>query len=851
MKLRSHLVILVAASLVPVIALAVVLILRAHQSNRAAVERGMRETVRAMAFAVDREIGIAVGRLDLLARSRNIDAQDWRRFREEAVAARLGAGSWITLADLERRQLVSTGLPPEVVPPRRRETESYQRTIATRKPTVSNLVVAQINDRHIVILNIPVERDGVLRYVLSMTVPPATVTGVLKAQRFPPEWFGVVYDDNRLIIARTRGEERAVGQRAAGDPANELAAEGFFKTVSREGDGVYFAYARVPSTPWRVGLGAPLDVIDASLRRSLALTFAGLVGAALVAGVVATVLARRVAASIESERAARAKAEAASGAKDELLAVRERSETSARRLAAIVESSDDAIIGKTLEGIITSWNPGASRIFGYPEAEAVGRSVLLIVPPDRRQEEDEVLDRLERGEVIDHFETVRVTKDGRRIDVSLTVSPIRDASGRIVGASKIARDITERKRVEAERAALLAREQAARAEADTANRAKDEFLAVLSHELRTPLNAVYGWARMLRDGQIADNESARALDAIVRNADAQVQLIDDLLDVSRIVTGKMRLAVRPVDLRAVVEGALDTVRPAAEAKAIRLQSVLDPRAAPITGDPDRLQQVVWNLLMNAVKFTPKGGRIQVHLQRVNSHVEIVVSDTGQGIAPEILPSVFDRFRQADSSSTRVHAGLGLGLALVKHLVELHGGTVVAQSAGEGQGATFIVKLPLTIAEIPAGPIPRFHPTAASTEFAPTGVRLDGLRVLVVDDDPDALELASAILGRAGASVRICVSAPDALDMLQQWRPDVLVSDIEMPGEDGYSLIRKVRALDARQGGRTPAIALTAYGRTEDRMRTLSAGYNMHVPKPVDPGELATIIASLAGRPAGP
>jgi PAS domain S-box-containing protein len=658
-----------------------------------------------MAFAVDREIGIAVGRLDLLARSRNIDAQDWRRFREEAVAAQLGAGSWITLADLERRQLVNTGLPPEVVPPRRRETESYQRTIATRKPTVSNLVVAQINDRHIVILNIPVERDGVLRYVLSMTVPPATVTGVLKAQRFPPEWFGVVYDDNRLIIARTRGEERAVGQRAAGDPANELAAEGFFKTVSREGEGVYFAYARVPSTPWRIGLGAPLDVIDASLRRSLALTFAGLVCAALVAGVVATMLARRVATSIESERAARAKAEAASGAKDELLAARERSETSARRLAAIVESSDDAIIGKTLEGIITSWNPGASRIFRYPEAEAAGQSILLIVPPDRREEEEQVLGRLKRGEVIHHFETVRVAKAGRLIDISLTVSPIRDASGRIVGASKIARDITERKRVEADRAALLAREQAARAEADTANRAKDEFLAVLSHELRTPLNAVYGWARMLRDGQVPDSEAARALDAIVRNANAQVQLIDDLLDVSRIVTGKMRLAVRPVDLHAVIQGALDTVRPAADAKAIRLQSVLDPRAAPVTGDPDRLQQVVWNLLMNAVKFTPKGGRISL-------------------------------------------------------------------------------------------------------------------------------------------------SAPDALETLQQWRPDVLVSDIEMPGEDGYSLIRKVRALDPRQGGRTPAVALTAYGRTEDRMRTLSAGYNMHVPKPVDPGELTTIIASVAGRPAG-
>jgi CheY-like chemotaxis protein len=282
-------------------------------------------------------------------------------------------------------------------------------------------------------------------------------------------------------------------------------------------------------------------------------------------------------------------------------------------------------------------------------------------------------------------------------------------------------------------------------------------------------------------------------------------------------------------------------------KAIRIHSVLDPRAAPITGDPDRLQQVVWNLLMNAVKFTPKGGQVQVRLERVDSHVEIVVSDTGQGIAAEMLPFIFERFRQADSSPTRMHTGLGLGLALVKHLVELHGGSVVAQSAGKDRGATFIVKLPLMIAEIPAGPAARVHPTAASIESTAEGPRLDGLRVLVIDDEPDALELASAILSSAGAAVRISLSVPDALVVLPQWRPDVLVSDIEMPEEDGYSLIRKVRALPAQQGGQTPAVALTAYGRMEDRMRTLSAGYNMHVPKPVDPGELRTIVASVASR----
>ena len=428
----------------------------------------------------------------------------------------------------------------------------------------------------------------------------------------------------------------------------------------------------------------------------------------------------------------------------------------------------------------------------------------------------------------------------RALDTS--IQEIRD----VADALAIAAD--ERASGEAQREQLLRREQQARAAAEAANRAKDEFLAVLSHELRTPLNAVYGWARLLQAGQIRDEQAERALDAIVRNANAQVQLIDDLLDVSRVVSGKMRLDVRPVDLRTVIEGALDAVRPAAEAKAIRLQSVLDPRAAPITGDPGRLQQVIWNLLMNAVKFTPKGGRVQVHLQRVNSHVEIIVSDTGPGIAPDVLPFIFDRFRQADSSSTRAHSGLGLGLALVKHLVELHGGSVAARSPGEEKGATFVVRLPLTIAEILAGPRPRLHPTAPTIDALPPGPRLDGLRVLVVDDDPDALNLASAILTDAGAAIRTCLSAPEALAVLQQWRPHVLVSDIEMPGEDGYSLIRKVRALDSEHGGNTPAVALTAYGRTQDRVLSLTAGYSMHVPKPVDPGELTTIIASVAARP---
>jgi signal transduction histidine kinase/DNA-binding response OmpR family regulator len=400
-------------------------------------------------------------------------------------------------------------------------------------------------------------------------------------------------------------------------------------------------------------------------------------------------------------------------------------------------------------------------------------------------------------------------------------------------------------------ARLLEKEQRARAAAEAASRAKDEFLAVLSHELRTPLNAVFGWASMLRSGELRGEAVTRALDVITRNANAQVQLIDDMLDVSRIVTGKMRLDVRPVDLRTVVEAALDAVRPAADAKGLRLQPVLDPRATGITGDPDRLQQVVWNLLINAVKFTPRAGRIQVHLQRVNAHVEIVVSDTGQGIAPDVLPHVFERFHQADSTSTRRHAGLGLGLALVRHLVELHGGTVEASSAGEGQGATFTVRLPVAIARAEEADDPEAErgrvPPTALVPVAARGPSLRGLRVLVVDDDRDGLALVATMLIASGAEVHTCPSAAEGLQAIREWRPDVLISDIEMPGEDGYTFIRRVRALETATTARTPAVALTAYGRIEDRLRSLSAGYSMHVPKPVDPAEITTVVASLAGR----
>jgi PAS domain S-box-containing protein len=421
--------------------------------------------------------------------------------------------------------------------------------------------------------------------------------------------------------------------------------------------------------------------------------------------------------------------------------------------------------------------------------------------------------------------------------------PIKNEAGRVVRVTGVAEDITERKRIEEERAELLGREQAARARAEEASRLKDEFLATVSHELRTPLNAILGWAIMLRGGKLSAAAAERAIETIERNAKSQAQIIEDILDVSRIITGRLRLNVHAVELAPMVEMAIETVRPAAEAKGMQLQSFLDTAVGPISGDPDRLQQIVWNLLSNAVKFTPRGGRVQVRLERINSHVEIIVSDTGQGISREFLPHVFDRFRQADSSSTRAHGGLGLGLAIVRHLVELHGGSVRAESPGEGQGATFIVRLPVALIHQARGPLKSAAKEEPSLKSTPD---LRGLSVLLVDDEVDTRELLTAMLEQYGAEVKSAASAAQALDMLEEWRPSVLVADIGMPDEDGYDFIKKVRA----RGIQIPAIALTAYARSEDRLRALAASYQMHVSKPVEPVELAVVVASLPGRSPG-
>jgi PAS domain S-box-containing protein len=545
-------------------------------------------------------------------------------------------------------------------------------------------------------------------------------------------------------------------------------------------------------------------------------------------------------------------------------------------------------------GNFTSWNIGAERILGYQEAEIIGQPFERIFSPEaiKQGQPQQVLTKA----IIEGFSKENrwhLRKDGTFFWAHCVITPLRDENGNLRGFSKIMQDITERKQVEEEKEQLLLREQAARAvseaaqsAAEAANRSKDEFLAIVSHELRTPMTAIIGWAGMLQTGALDEAKITLALEIIERNANLQMQLIEDLLDISRIVRGELSLSIDLVDLVEVITDAIEVVQSLADAKSIQIETILDTSIEKISGDSDRLQQVVLNLLTNAIKFTPNGGRIKVRLSKevgnrewgigsgeefsqpsIPNYVQIQVSDTGKGISADFLPHVFERFCQADSSHTRSDKGLGLGLAIARHVVELHGGTIQAQSQGIGQGATFTVKLPIleenretalrlrSVAEeqrsrrtgdnnlnfSPQSPVP-------STQY-PIPNPLTNLRVLVVDDEADVRQWITAVLEESGAKVSTFSSTEQALKALEELDPDVLISDIGMPGEDGYALMRKIREIEAERGGRIPAVALTGYARVEDYKEALAAGFQLHVAKPVRAAELIAVVASL-GKMSG-
>ncbi|HTO03301.1 MAG TPA: PAS domain-containing protein, partial [Opitutus sp.] len=517
------------------------------------------------------------------------------------------------------------------------------------------------------------------------------------------------------------------------------------------------------------------------------------------------------------------------------------------RYRLLVESLEDyAVFMQDDDGNVTSWNTGAERLLGYAEQEILGHSARILFTPEdqaRGEFEKEIRGAKSTGRANDDRWHVR--KDGSRFFVTGMMVALYDDQGQRIGLAKIMRDITDRQRAIAERENLLEAERAARAEAERTSRLKDEFLATLSHELRTPLNAILGWTQVLKEGVHDPAELDQALEVIDRNTRLQAQLIEDLLDMSRIVSGKVRLTLRPVDVAEVVASAIESVRTLAETRRIRLESSLPGDGATLTADRHRLQQIVLNLLSNAIKFTPPEGRVAVVVEVTTEDVRILVRDTGVGISRDFLPHVFERFRQADASTTRRHGGLGLGLSIVKQLVELHGGSVQADSAGEGQGATFEISLPHTVDESPRSdaPMQRVDKSKSASR-----IDLRGVRVLVVDDEPDSAGLVKRVLESRHAEVRAAGSMHEALEIFSGFHPHILLSDIGMPHHDGYELIRRVRELP---GGEIPAAALTALARRDDVDRALHAGFQTHVAKPVEPSELVTVTAGLAGiAPAG-
>jgi len=518
-----------------------------------------------------------------------------------------------------------------------------------------------------------------------------------------------------------------------------------------------------------------------------------------------------------------------------LLRTRE-AEAQVRQGAAIWRATFDAITSGVAvldpDSRIRMCNRAMALFLGRPADELTGTDIRGVGSREPAATHARLLDRVRERR---QRQSVEAQLEGLWCEV--TADPILDAHGEFQGAVLIVADITERRRSEAEKGDLLAREQAARAEAEAANRMKDEFLATLSHELRTPLHAILGWSHVLRSSWPDPRTFNRAVETIERNARAQEQLVSDVLDVSRIVVGKLRLDLQPVDMAGIVDAALAAVGPTADAKGVRLEHALDRGIGQVLADRGRLQQIAWNLLSNAIKFTPTGGRVEVHLKRVGDEAALAVQDSGSGIDAELLPHVFERFRQADSSTTRKHGGLGLGLALVRHLVELHGGTVRAESEGAGRGSRFTVCLRLLGADAPV------------TEPAPSEVTrtplLTGLHVVLVEDDADAREGLALILQGRGAKVTAVGSAGDAFAALSQELPDVLVADIAMPDEDGYALIRKVRSLRHEGGRRVPAIAVSGYATPQDRAHALLEGFDMHLAKPLHVPELVVGISNLA------
>jgi PAS domain S-box-containing protein len=896
---RTVLALIVLAVAVPVGLFAAILIDHSWRQQGAVVDRQNVDTARAMLVAVDQEVQktaavlAVVGALDFAAPAATTSPSALARFEQIAPTVLTREAGWraLFLVDASGRLIAATS--DHAILERPAAATLIRDVVSSGRPGYSDLIDDPPLKKYVFLTAVPIVSDGAVQSILVGEISTQTLSDLLRRQHAPPDGVVTLVDRSRRIMARTRAEERYIGEVPSRGFQDALARmnEGAWRGTLLEGVPAYSALSRSSVTGWTVALGLPAAEVDSLMQRSLwmlggagiLMVAIGLIAATLFGNLmiralddcasaaeslandhpvhfrrsrireVARVGANLTAASTllqkrlherETVEVARAdasrKLEVALAAEQLARAASERNEA---RLAVTLRSIGDAVIATDASGGITLMNPVAQALTGWTEAAAHGQPierVFDIINEDTRLPvENPVSKVFGAGGIVglaNH--TVLRTRDGREIPIEDSAAPIHAAgdSG-LIGVVLVFRDCTLQRDQERRRAALLAREQAAREEAEELSRAKDEFLATLSHELRTPLNAILGWAQMLRRGQVDGSARTRALEIIERNARVQAQLVDDLLDMSRVVRGRVHLEMRDVKLAPIVEAVFDSVRPAADAKDITL--TLDNQLQDdVAGDAARLQQVFWNLLTNSTKFTDKGGHIVARLFRDGSEAVVQIADNGRGIGRDLLPHVFERFRQGSTETVDGRGGLGIGLSLVRHLVELHGGTVSAESAGADQGATFTVRLPI------------LGPRAITGVDAPgedAGSRLlDGVRLLVVEDEQDSRDLIGITLTHAGGDPTLCASVDSAIAAMDDGHTfDVVITDVGMPGRNGYELLRHVR--NSPHLMRLPVIALSARARREDQEAALGARFDFYLEKPVEPQALADAVATAIGR----
>jgi PAS domain S-box-containing protein len=898
-RLGTILALLLFVTIVPLGLFSGQLVWQSWQQQQVLVNGQNVERARAISVAVSQEVQSTITALYALAKLGHIDPNDLQPFYVAATEMLTLQEGWqaVRLVEPNSRVVVNTALPygqsSALV------SDDWVRAVReTKRPAVSMLRRDPSTDQFFVSIGVPVMRNGEVQYILGARILAAVFSGVLHRQQAPNEGVIALMDAEQTVMARTRAEALYLGGKPSPDFANAIrtAPEGALRSTLLEGTPSFSAWSRSPDTGWTVGIGLPAAAVDKPILKSLFLLIT--VGVAILGGgllmtfvvrwrivraqVAAVTAARAVARGEptplwnsrvtefhdlaeglrdagailerrlkEKDEAEQARARAAGELESALVrehAARMVGERNEARLLVTLRSIGDAVIATDADGRVTVLNPVAQTLTGWSEADAIGtpiHTVFVTLDERTRQPNPSPLARIAAtaGGVTLPSQAVLVRRDGREIPIGDSASPIQTANGTLLGIVVVFRDTTAERDAERQRAAAFEREQAARRTAESLSRAKDEFVATVSHELRTPLNAIFGWVAMLKLGALDEAGQAKALDVIDRNTRVQAQLIEDLLDMARVIRGTVRLEMLPVDLAVAVEAAVDAVKPAADARRVTLRVSAQRRVALVSGDSSRLQQIAWNLLSNSIKFSKAGDEVDVTVAQDGDDAVLRIKDTGAGIEPAFLPHVFERFRQETSDVTREHAGLGLGLSLVRHLAELHGGTVTAESGGKAQGSTFTVRLPLIGVQVGR----QFAADGVDTSAPPEALPhiLQNIYVLAVDDDADARELVMTVLHQAGAQATVAASVREALAAIESRVPDVVITDIAMPHATGFDLVRQFRA--SPQWCEIPIIALTAYGRAEDRAQALTLGFTAHLGKPFSPRALVALVAEVGRK----